>query len=86
MFGQTHSKVNLRQLGVEREFQLQHSDEGTTVMSECRKLAHFPPVPFRLKGKHRAHSIVLSMCESLCICTYVCDSGSYTVALDTWYY
>lgn len=50
MFGQTHSEANLRQLGLEREFQLQHSDEGTTVMSECRNLAHFLLVPFRLKG------------------------------------
>lgn len=41
MFDRTHSKANLWQLGAEREFQLQHSDEGTVVTSERRNLAHF---------------------------------------------
>lgn len=50
MFGQTHSEANLRQLGVETEFQLQHSGKGTTLTSECINLAPFLPVPFGLKG------------------------------------
>lgn len=50
------------------------------VTSECRNPAHFLLVPFRLKGKYRAHSIDVSMCASLGI--GICNSGSHTVGYD----